>query len=95
MACFYLLHRRAGVHTGPSVSAVNVDTGVDATLTHAAAKRRTPQHLELSVPSCTKLHVKNAPFETMGGKKMAVRQRDIVNYSDRGLSEETQRSFLV
>lgn len=30
-----------------------------------------------------------------GEKKMAVRQRDIVNYSDRGLSEETQRSFLV
>lgn len=70
---FHLLHRWAGVHTCPSVSAVDMNTGGDSALTHAAPEgwmsRRLSQYLELSVSSCAKLHIKNAPFKKKKKKK--------------------------
>ena len=76
----HVLHRGAGVHARPSVSAADVSARGDAALTHAAPEgwmsRRLSQRLELSVSPCAKLHIKNAPFkrEEEEGKKKE--QRD-------------------
>lgn len=69
----HVLHRGAGVHARPSVSAADVNAWGDAALTHAAPEgwmsRRLSQRLELCVSPCAKLHIKNAPFKRKRKKK--------------------------